>query len=201
MISGIDEMSAALAAEHETFSRFVASPLSEIEPYPAHFLQRFRIYRVLHTNPPLSVLFYVGFAPGERAYVLTQEPENYVEMARADGATIDSEQTAVQYVTAYLEVTRKTRSLFYVVSSPDDILFRPELNEQEDRVKADFLATVGAQIAPPRAARTGEGYTVTVYVVNNDGLERRTATVSPDGGLREDVVTIASDLPLVYGLN
>ena len=109
MISGLDELSAALAAEHETFSRFVASPLSEIEAYPAPFLNRFQIYRVHHMNPPLSVLFYVGFAPGEGGYVLTQEPANYTAMARADGVAIDSEQTASQYVTTYLEVTRADR--------------------------------------------------------------------------------------------
>ena len=55
---------ALLAGGDEYGAAMVADPSSEITVYPAPFLQRYRIYRVLYFNPHKPILLYLGFAPG-----------------------------------------------------------------------------------------------------------------------------------------
>ncbi len=81
-------LSAALAPIHAQFAHLAADPSTEIDLYPTPFLQRYRIYQVKHFARHKPIRFFVGFAPGEPAYLLTADPSNFVQMCKADRVRI-----------------------------------------------------------------------------------------------------------------
>src|SRR5947209_3969894 len=106
-------LSGALADTNEEYARMVLDRMTRIELYPAPFLKHHQIYRVEHLNPRKPILFYVGFVPGEPAYLLTGKPGNYIQLAKTDGLVVDSPEVAENYVAVYLEVTRSMSRLSY----------------------------------------------------------------------------------------
>ena len=201
MAEGIQQqLGAALAPVSEHYAHLAADPSTEVEVYRTEFLHRFRIYRVEHLDPNHPVLFFVGFAPGESAYLLTGAPESFVRMARADSVVIDSPDLAVEYAAAYLEVTRSMSELCYLVRSADQVEFRPNLDADEAAARTAFLRTYRSVITPPTAAATDHGYTVTAYTVRDQTLERHSLTVRRDGEIDDRVTVLEADLPLTYGL-
>jgi hypothetical protein len=193
-------LSKALEPISEDNARLVRDPLTEIEKYPEPFLKHYQIYRIQHFNPYKPVVFYVSFAPGRPAYMLTGKPENYVQLAFADSLAIDSPEMAISYVKAYLEVTRSMSGSFYLVSDATDVKFRPRLSSQEENSRATFLSKYRSLITAPTAKATNGTYQVTLYTVRNQSLESHTITVSRKGSIEDTVTTLEHNLPLVYGL-
>ena len=118
----IDAMGSALGSVSKHYASLLTDPMTEIEIYPAPYLSNFQISRIQHLSPNKPALFYVGFALGEKAYLLTGAPENFIELALADVVFIDSKELAISYATTYLEVTRTMSELFYLVRSIKEAL-------------------------------------------------------------------------------
>jgi hypothetical protein len=194
------QLAAALRPVDEQYAQLTAESPTKVETYPAPFLTQYQIYRVEHLNPNKPIVFYVGYAPGEKAYVLTGSPPDMIDLAKADGVVIDSPETAEGYAAAFLEVTRSMAELFYVVESVEDIQFRPNLTPEEERVKAAFAEEYRTIIEPATATPAEGGYLVTVYAVREQTLERHEVGVSTDGAVTEQITVLERDLPLVYGL-
>src|SRR5579859_3507809 len=188
----------ALSTINADYAEMVVDKMSDVETYPAPFLKRYKIYKVLNygTHP---VLFYVGFAPGAPAYLLTGSLENYVQMAKDDGVTIHSPEAAAEYVATALEVTRSMSELVYVVKSVDDVEFAGDLDADEERQKQEFLDKYRARIQAPQGEPAGTGYHVTAFVVANQNLSRYSMMVSTAGGLTPEVTTLEENLPLMMG--
>lgn len=194
------QLSEALTNVDEQYARLVTDSMTEVEAYPTPFLKHHQIYQVEHFNPNKPILFYVGLAPGKPAYVLTGHPENYVSLAKADTIVIDSPQVAVDYATAYLEVTRSMSQLFYLVRSAEEVKFRPNLTSEEAKQRASFIEKYRLVITAPTGKPKEQGYVVTTYTVREQALERHSITVSKNGEITTEVTTLEQDLPLVYGL-
>jgi hypothetical protein len=194
------QVSEALANVSVYHARLILDPMTDVEGYPTPFLKRYRIYRVEHFNPNHPILFYVGFAPKQPAYLLTANPQNYVNLAQADAVVIHSPDVATDYATAYLEVTRSMSELFYIVNSVDDVRFPPNLTDKEAKVKASFMEQYDSIITRPAVEQKAQNYVVTVYAVRDQALECHSITVSQQGDIETDVITLEKDLPLVYGL-
>ena len=194
------ELSKALKRVDPEYARVVLDSMTNVETYDAPFLTYHRIYRVEEVGPHHSKLFYVGFAPGERAYLLTGAPDQYVRLAHADRVDLATPKAAEEYAAAYLEVTRSMSELFYVVHSIDDVMIRPNLDDEDAAAATAFAERYAAIITSPSAKATNAGYEVTVYAVREQALEQHNVTVAKDGALREEIVILEDDLPLVYGL-
>jgi len=194
------QLSQALTNVNEHYANLVINPMTELEVYPTPFLQEYQIYRVEYFNPHKPVLFYVGFVPGKPAYLLTSNPKNYVSLAQADDVVINSPQVAVNYVTAYLEVTRSMSELFYLVSSVNDIKFRPNLTDEQAEFREAIVTKYSSVITAPTAKSINNGYLVTAYAVRGQVLEQYSITVSREGDIGSDVTTLEKSLPLLYGL-
>jgi hypothetical protein len=190
----------ALASVSEHYASLVMDPSSVVETYPAPFLKQYRIYGVQYFTAHKSILFYVGFALGRNACLLTAYPQNYVAMAREDGIVIDSPEVAVNYVTVYLEVTRSMAALSYLVQSVGEVGFRPNLTAEEENTKTLFMEKYRSVITSLTANTTASGYEVTAYVVREQTLERHTLKVSAEGDIKDEVSVLEQRLPLVYGL-
>ena len=88
------QLGKALKSIDKQYASLVTDSMTEITVFDAPFFKRYQIYRVEHFNPYKPVLFYVGFAEKQRAYLLTGAPDNYVRLGRADAVVIDSPDTA-----------------------------------------------------------------------------------------------------------
>jgi hypothetical protein len=106
---------------------------------------------------------------------------------------------AVDYAKAYLEVTRPTRKLFYLVASVDEVRFRPNLDEKEQAEKVSFVEQYRSVVSPPSAAPTNGEYTVTLYAVREQAFERHVVQVGLHGELTPEIKVLVQDLPLLYG--
>lgn len=193
------QLIAALQPVSAQDAQLAADPETEIRVYPAPFLKHYRIYALEQRGGFHPTLRYIGFAPGKPVYLLPSLPDNFVRLARADGLRIDSPETAVTYIAAYLEVTRPMSQMFYALRSADEIRFFPDLTADEEQTRQAFLARYGATIAAPQARATAGGYEVTVYTTREQAVERHVFAVSRDGGIKDEATILERDLPLVYG--
>jgi len=194
------ELSRALEAEADYYAQLLSYATTEVEVYPCSFLRRHSIYRIEHFAPSKPVLFYVGFAPSNGAYVLTGQTENFIRLAREDGVVINSAPIAIEYAVACLTVTRSMSQLFYVISSANDLRFRPNLTGDEKTTQTAFLEKYSHLIRPPDAEKQGDAYVVTCFAVREQRVERHRLTVSATADIESVVGVIEQDLPLVYGL-
>lgn len=189
----------ALANVSSYHAQRLVDPSTTVGTYPAPFLKRYQIFRAEHQGEYRPDLFYVGFAPGQRAYLLTDYPENYIDMAHDDGVLIDSGELGISYVTVYLEVTRSMSTLSYLVHSIDEVDLRPNLSTEEEEIKRAFIEKYRSLITGPTATVAASGYEITAYVVREQSLERHTFNVSRDGDIQDEVHVLEQSLPLVYG--
>jgi hypothetical protein len=191
------ELSHALSRVNKEYAKLVTDPLTKINPVPTPFLSDYAIYAVKHFVPHRSVMFYVGFAPGKRAFVLTGKPDNFSRLAHADSVVIDSPEVAISYEKVYLDTTRSMNRLFYLVDLLDDVMFRPKLNAEEKQTKATFVNQ--NLIAPATVEESKNKYIVTQYAVREQALERHVVTIDKKGNIKTNVAVVERNLPLVYG--
>lgn len=192
-------LSKALQSVNPEVAALTNDARTTITAYPAPFLRRYAIYSVLHKNPHHPVMFFVAYAPGRSAYLLTDAPDDFVQMARADGVRIDTPETAVAYANAYIDTTRGMDKLFYRIGAAAEARFRPELDDEETRAKEEFLRQYESALKPSNAVAATSGFDVTVYAIREQALERHVLSVAHDGQTSDEVTVLAEDLPLVYG--
>lgn len=181
------------------YAAVVADPQTEIERLATAFLNDYQILEIERSTAKKHTLLYLGFKPDRELYPLTGRPENFSQLAEADGVAIQSPEQAGNFVDVYLRVTATDRELFYRVDSVDEVLFRPNLEAEEARQKADFIETYRAVIRPAEVDAAGQGYRVTLYAVREQELERHEIRVGQGGEIGHEVAVLKKGLPLVYG--
>ena len=194
------DISASLARINDDYARMVKDRMTIIEQYPTPFLQHSSIYRIEHMNPRKPVVFYLGLTPERQAYLLTDQAENFVRLAQADGVSIHAPETATSYATAYLHATRSMSRLTYLVEAASNISFRPHLTDEQTSSMHAFLSKYQAIITPPSARSEGESYVVNAFVVQEQTLLQYSIKVDKNGGITTEVAILEQNLPLVYGL-
>jgi|SRR5216110_338637 len=191
---------ALLAGGDEYGAAMVADPSSEITVYPAPFLQRYRIYRVLYFNPHKPILLYLGFAPGLPLYSLAGNPEAYQAMAQADGVDLTSGDLAINYITVFLEVTRNMYELVYQVTSVDQIRFLRKPSPEQVQAKEALAEKYRSILTAPTGEVTEDGYVVIAHVVRQQELERHTFKVRRNGDMESQITVIEQGMPVVIGI-
>ena len=194
-----EALAGALADLEPIYGRWLADPDTTVEPYPTPFFKRFRIYRVVYRAPHDPVGLYAAWAPGEPAYVLSDEPQNFVMAAVADPVALSGPAEAVAYVRAYLETTRSLRELFYLVDSVEAVRYYPNPDSAEQQRIAEFKAKYAGIIAPPAAQADEDGWQVTAYALREQALERLALRVTPFGALSLEGQVLEGGLPVVFG--
>lgn len=194
------QLAQAVEPINNSYSELILDEMTEIETYPQSFLSTYQIYKVEHFNPHHPIVFYVGFATNKAAYLLTDNTANYIKLAQADNINFDNKEKAIEYVKAYLEVARSMSNLTYLVNSVDDVEFRPDLDDEETEIQNDFITKYRSIITQPTAKSTINGYLVTAYIINEQTLNEQQITVRRNGQIVTETKTLATDLPLIYGL-
>ena len=170
---------------------------ARLTPLSTPFLSDWKIIQVDYRQGPHPERFHVAVG-GTDARLLTGDPKTFNQVTAADPAKVTDAGGATALARTYLETTRPARRLTYVVSSVDEIKFRPNITgadaERRDRIVARYRPVVAA----PAATAEDGSYAVVAYVVQDQALQRRDLGVSADGEVREKIKTLAPDLPVPY---
>ncbi|MGH2632052.1 MAG: hypothetical protein ACRDG3_01465 [Tepidiformaceae bacterium] len=192
---------AALSGVRDDIAEYIPDrQLTRIEPVECPGLSRYGIYSVNHLSPYKPILHYIGYAEGERAFVLDEDPEAFLAMAAVDNVSLNSAAEAAKYGAAFVTVTRPLTRLTYVVESIGDVRFRPKLSDAEQERRNAFEKQYGDSIAPPAAERERSGYRVVLYLVVEQELRRITLHVTGAGAVDADAAVLETGLPLVAGI-
>lgn len=124
--------------------------------------------------------------------VLTADQGAWAELVRDAGISIASEEVAVAYAKAYLEITRGSMVLVRPVESVDDLPWRPGSGDEE-AAKAALLAS--PPDLAPRAERAAGGFHVELALVVDQRLQRNTFDITADGVVTASFDVLAEGLP------
>lgn len=192
---------AALAGVRDDIADVIPDrQLTRIEPVECPGLARYGVYSVTHLSPYKPILHYIGYAEGERVFVLDEDPEAFLAMAAAEPVSLDSAAEAAKYGTAFVTVTRPLTRLTYIVESLSDVRFRPKLTDAEQERRDAFEKQYRGSIAPPAGEAERSGYQVVLYLVVEQELRRVTLHVSRNGAVDADAAVLETGLPLVAGI-
>ncbi|RAY14437.1 hypothetical protein DPM19_15890 [Actinomadura craniellae] len=195
-----DSLSAALnRAGRSAEAGLVKEDGTRLTTLPAPFLRTWRIIEVSNRQNAHPVLFYVGAGAGQ-AYLLTGDPAAFGKVTTADGSRVADTATAERLARLYLETTRDTGRLTYVVGGVNEIRFRPGITGEDAERRNAVIARYRPTIAPPQARAADGGFTVTAYTVREQELRRHTLTVTAAGAVRDKAETLVDDLPVPYTL-
>lgn len=151
--------------------------------------------------PHPSASFYAGVADG-RVFYLTDAPDVFAAMVRANGLRVTDEQTAAELAREYVEITRTFETFTTVLDSADGIEWdiSPE-EEEEGESASEVVARLREAVQPPTVAAAGQGrYEVSVFVLHGDAVERRVLTVTAEGAVTERTEDVFPDLPVPISL-
>jgi hypothetical protein len=195
-----EAIGAGLARNGYTFEAgLVRRKQTRLRSLGTPFLTRGQIVQVDDLQPPHPLRFYVGLV-GEQAFLLTGDPGAFNRLVGAAGARITDPDAAAQLTRTYLETTRDTAKLGYVVGNVRQIIFRPRLTGRDAARRDQIVARYRSAIAPPRATPAGGGFRVVAYAVKDRELQRHTLTVATDGSLQGQATVLVDDLPAPYTL-
>ncbi len=189
---------AALGDLDPAYARWLADPATSITPYPAPFFHRYQIVQVIYRTPYHALGFYAAWAPGAPAYMLTDEPPNFIAAALADPVDLASADLALAYLLAYLDTTHPANELVYVLSSVADLRIYPAPSAAEQARIAAFSQRYAEVIKPPAARRRGNDWRVTAFVMRQQTLEHTTALVSRAGMLDPHTEVLEGGLPVQF---
>ncbi len=185
------------AGEHELAARiadFESTTLRRLRELPGG-----AVAGLFEAFPHPSASFYAGVAGG-RVFYLTDAPDVFAAMVRANGLRVTDEQTAAELAREYVETTRTFETFTTVLDSADGIEWaaRPEQEKGEGGESAsEVIARVREAVRPPTAAFAGQGrYVVSVFVLHGDAVEHRVLTVTAEGTVTERTEDVFPDLPV-----
>ncbi|WP_433327538.1 hypothetical protein [Spirillospora sp. CA-294931] len=180
-------------------ARIVTAGGSRLTPMAAPFLKSWRVYQVDYRQSSRPVMFHVALG-GSQAYLLTGDPAAFGKMTKADGSSVGEATTAAAVATLYVQTTRPSGKLSYVVNGVDQIKFRPNISGSAAARRDQIVSEYRPVIKPPAAVPKGRDFAVTVHVVRDRELIRRDLTISPRGDVEDKPKTVVSDLPVPYVL-
>ncbi len=136
---------------------------------------------------------HVGVWPDDEVRLLSDDQPAFVDLVAATGAEIGDPSTALDYVRAFLEVTRGPSVIVREIHDAGELRWRPG-SAGEEANRARFEA--GPPIEPPMAEPSDGGFHAELTLVVDQRVQRNVFDVGRDGSLRSGYRVLADDLPL-----
>ena len=165
-----DRLASALQATSPTRAKLVTDPQTTLTPVAADWLPGWQILDVLNKTPPHPRRFYVALSTDGRAEVLTGKPEAFSTVLVDAGVQVDSAEQAVDVGSVFLDATRDFRAYAYRIDSVADIEWIPKPTAAEQPARDQLMKTYRSKVKPPQAAESGDGWQVTVWMVQGRDL-------------------------------
>lgn len=187
----LDPMAVAVALG-EPLATAVLDGTAKLMPLPIPGIEGVIAWSVRHESGPHPIWANVGRWPDGTIRVLTADQAAWADLVRAAGARLD-EDTVLDYVKAFLEITRGAMVLVRPIASLDDIPWRPG-SDTEEANRAALLAD--PPDPEPAVQVTPSGFHVELTLVVDQRLQRNVFDVTPTGEIDATFVTLAERLPL-----
>ena len=174
----------------------VAEPVSTLSVVPTDWLPGWQVVDVQNARLAHPRRFFAGLSPDGTVAYLTGHPEAFDAMVRAAGVRVDDAGTAGRLVAAHLDSTRAFRTYFYRVASTADIAWLPDPTADQRRARHRLERAYADRVAEPSLRRSGDGWTLHVWMVDGQTLVDHTVTVAADGGVADEARVAERDLPV-----
>ncbi|CAM3910421.1 hypothetical protein JAAN108728_01705 [Janibacter anophelis] len=123
--------------------------------------------------------------------VLTGNPDRWSQVTA--GASVEDEAGAIAVARAWYDATRRTDELWYRAESVDDIDWQPVVDEEAvARLQEEYRDTLTA----PTATRDGDGWTVTLWSVQQRDLVRHDLRIGADASVHDEAETVEQAMPV-----
>jgi hypothetical protein len=165
-----------------------------VELTPACFA-RTRIFVGRRDLPSRPLLVYFGHHDSGRAFLLTEQPDEFNRMVELEGPRLDDAEAALELALLFLDCTRPKDERFVVVRNVDELPWMPGQDpSQLERSRAE----VSRHLAPPSVRADAAGWVIEAYAVHGRSLEVVTVNMTAQGRLSSSSRTLIAELPLSY---
>lgn len=152
----------------------------------------------LVSRDPYDLDFYFAADSRDRVILISDNPDAYAQFVDAAALTINSPGTAIQAVEFALVRAPELSAFRKVLRTPSDLHLDHYPAAKEETETARRHAE--PMIDMPKAQRSGEdgsGYQVTLYLQQNDTVQRWNGRVAPDGAVDGELTQMIADLPVI----
>jgi len=193
-------LAAALSEESEHYAAMVEDPATTVTLVEATWLTRWQVFDVLWRGPYHPQRFYAALSDDDTVLVLSGHPEAFAQMTANAQVQVDDASVAVDIAVFYLDTTRSFQAYSYRIDSVSDISWLPHPDAGEQQRRTEVETQYGPLVAPPAAEPSEDGWTVTVWMVDDRTLVRHQLEIAPDGavGITSDIVE--TDIPVPYSI-
>jgi hypothetical protein len=193
-----DRLALALLATSPSKAELVEDPETTLTPVAADWLQGWQILDVLNETPPHPRRFYVALSTDGRTQVLTGKPAAFSTVLHDAGVQVDSAEVAAGVGSVFLDTTRDFKAYAYRIDSVADIEWLPKLTATEEAVRDQLKETYRSKIKPAQAAESGDGWQVTVWMVQDRDLVRHELSIASGTAVSDKATTAEKDIPVPY---
>ena len=130
---------------------------ARLDPVSVPGIEATVVWRVRDVSGPHPWQAYVGAWPDGAVRVLTADQDAWSDLVAATGAQLMGVTQARSYVETFLEVTRGAMVIVRVVTSVDDLPWRPG-SDEEEAARASLLAD--PPVFAPLLSPTSDGFHV-----------------------------------------
>ena len=190
------QLAAALRDRSPANASLVENQRTSLTRVSADWLPGWQIIDAQNSAPPHPRRFYAALSSDGRAEVLSGKPEAFSSMLVSAGVRVDSAEVASSIGEVLLDSTRDFQSFSYRIDRVEDIRWRPRLTPADEAERDDVVRTYRGQVKPAQAVQDGEGWQVTIWMVQGKNLVQHEVAIASDSSVTDKPETVVTDLPV-----
>ena len=179
-------------------ARLVEDAKTTLTPVEADWLPGWQILDVQNQTPPRPKRFFVALSDTGRAEVLSGRPDAMSAVLTDAGVKIDSADRAAEVAGTFLDVTRDFKVFSYRVDGVDDIKWMPRPSAAEQSRRDALVEDYRGRIEPPQVAESGDGWQVTVWMVQGRDLMTHDLGLASGVAVTDKAETVEKEIPVPY---
>ena len=130
--------------------------------------------------------------------MLSGRPDAMSAVLTDAGVKIDSADRAAEVAGTFLDVTRDFKVFAYRVDGVDDIKWMPRPSAAEQARRDALVEDYRGRIEPPEVAESGDGWQVTVWMVQGRDLMTHDLGLASGVAVTDKAETVEKEIPVPY---
>jgi len=176
-------------------ANYIEKPRTEVVQVPTPFLQRGEIDYVSTRGPDPPVAYTIALAEDGFTDLLFNNIPAFYELVKHAGLRLSDDNSRLQYVQTFLNVTTDFRTGFKILKSFDDIQLMNAAQPKEQQRYQELRDKYGAAIRPPVIK---DSSVAQIWALQNRQLLQIMARVSPDGRIEVAQNVLEKEVPVNY---
>lgn len=190
----------ALRADDPVAADAVADPTTRLDVVATDWLPGWQVVDVNVRTVPHPRRFFVGLPEDGQARYLSGRPQAFDAMTADARVRVGSGRTAVAVASTFLDATRTFERYAQRVEDLGEVSWRSDLSPTEQQTRDDVLRRYGDLVRPPQATPEGDGWALTIWMVDGSTLVRHDLAVAPAGTVTDSAKVVTRDLPVPWSV-